>query len=79
MSDFFLPSWIELCPVCLSLLHMLVDTVASLGQIYRARAHKDTLGKKSAGSGDVCSKSWKRRSETTVSQTLLTCQVGPIR
>lgn len=35
---------------------MLVDTVASLGQIYRARSHKDTLGKKSAGSGDVCSK-----------------------
>lgn len=72
---FFLPSWIELCPVCLCLPHMLVDTVASLGQICRGRAHEDILGKKPSGSGEV----WKRRSGTTVPQTLLTCQDGPVR
>lgn len=52
----FLPSWIKLHPVWLPLPCMLLDTVASLGQVYRARAKKGILGKGSTGSGDVCNK-----------------------
>lgn len=52
----FLPSWIKLHPVWLPLPCMLLDTIASLGQIYRAQAQKGILGKESTGSGDVCNK-----------------------